>query len=75
MTYRASEKVLSGGFPGAVYHPSDPDEGKGEVGRGDGYETKERYGCGRVAPRPEVNWDKGEGRGKEGKIHERGENL
>jgi len=63
VAYRTPEKILSGGFPGTVDHPSDPNESEREVRGGDRHETKERYWCGWVAPRPEVNWDKCERRG------------
>ena len=75
MAYCTPKQILSGGFPGPIYHPSDSNEGKWEVRSGDRYKSEERYGCGRVAPRPKVNWDKGKRGGKEWEIHERREHL
>ena len=75
MADRTPEKVLSGGFPGAIHHPSNSHEGEWEIRSGDRHEAEERYGCGRVASRPKVNRDKGKRGGKKREIHEWGEHL
>ena len=75
MADRTPEKVLSGGFPGAIHHPSNSYEGEWKIRSGDRHEAEERNWCGRVTSRPKVNWDKGERGGKEREIHERGEHL
>ena len=50
------------------YHPSGSSQGKWEVRSGDRHESKERDGRGRVAPRPQVNRDKGKGEERNGRF-------
>lgn len=75
MAHRTADEVARRSAPRASEHPGEGDEGKGEVGRGDGEQAKERDGRRGVPARPKVDGHVGERGGEKREIEKRGQAL